>query len=55
LKAEEVRKICIEFEFDNDKITEYLKFLEIDDKYKGIKAYEWNETKTREQKQEGRR
>lgn len=36
LKAEEVRKICIEFEFDDEKIKEYLAAYEIEDKYKDV-------------------
>jgi len=55
LKAEEVRKICIEFDFDLDKIEEYLKCYEIEEKYKGVAAYQWQETLTREQKAQQRK
>jgi len=51
LKFEELQKICIEFEFDSAKIDEYLQFLEIDEKYKNVEAYQWQETKSKEQKQ----
>jgi hypothetical protein len=50
LKAEELRKICIDFEFEEEKIDEYLNCLEVDKKYKGIEAFEWHQTKTKEQK-----
>jgi hypothetical protein len=48
LKEDEVQKICVDFEFEEDKIDEYLKCLEVDDKYKGITAYEWQTTQTKE-------
>ena len=44
LTAEEVRKICIEFEFDNEKIERYFAAFIIEDKYKDIEAYQWNIT-----------
>lgn len=44
LKAEEVRKICIEFEFDDERIKAYLAVYEIEDKYKDVEAYQWNLT-----------
>jgi hypothetical protein len=47
---EDVQQICIDFEFDEDKIDEYLRFFEVEDKYKDIPAYEWHETKTKEEK-----
>ncbi len=50
MKAEELRKICIDFEFEEEKIDEYLNCLEVDKKYKGIEAFEWHQTKTKEQK-----
>jgi len=50
-----VRKICIEFEYEEDKIDEYLRFYIIEDKYKGIPAYEWHQTVTSEQKSANRR
>ena len=50
-----MHKICVDFDFDDEKISEYLKYLEIDDKYKGIPAYEWQQTLTREQKANERR
>lgn len=52
---EDVQKICIDFDFEEDKIDEYLKFFEVEAKYKGIPAYEWHETKTKEQKTQERR
>jgi hypothetical protein len=42
LKPEEVRKVCIEFEFDDERIKNYLAAYEIEDKYKGVEAYQWN-------------
>jgi hypothetical protein len=50
LKADEVRKICIEFEFNSEQIDEYLAVYDIEEKFKGIKAYEWNQTITQEEK-----
>lgn len=50
LKAEEVKKICVEFEFDEDKIDEYLRVYDIEDKYKDVAAYQWQVTVTSEQK-----
>lgn len=47
---EDVHKICVDFDFEEDKIDEYLRAFDIEEKYKGIPAYEWHETKTREQK-----
>ena len=45
-----MQKICVDFEFDEDKIEDYLKTYAIEEKYKGIPAFEWHQTKTREQK-----
>lgn len=45
-----MQKICIDFDFDEDKIDDYLKVYSIEEKYKGIPAFEWHQTKTREQK-----
>jgi hypothetical protein len=50
-----VHQLCIDFDFEEEKIDEYLKVFEIDDKYKGIPAYEWHETKTKEEKAQERR
>ncbi len=54
LKAEEVRKICVDFEFDEDKINEYLRFFDIDEKYRDIEAYQWNTTQTKAEKDKQR-
>lgn len=45
-----MHKICVDFDFDEDKIEDYLKVYSVEEKYKGIPAYEWQQTKTREQK-----
>jgi hypothetical protein len=50
-----VHQLCIDFDFEEEKIDEYLKVFEIEDKYKGIPAYEWHETKTKEEKTQERR
>ena len=50
LKEEELTKICVDFEFEEAKIDEYLKCLEIDEKYRGIAAFEWQQTQSKEQK-----
>ena len=50
LKEEELTKICVDFEFEEAKIDEYLKCLEIDEKYKGIAAFEWQQTLSKDQK-----
>lgn len=55
IQAEEVRKICVEFEFDELKIEEYLKVYEIDEKYRDIPAFQWQQTQTREEKAIGRK
>ena len=52
---EDVHKICVDFDFEEDKIDEYIREFEIEEKYKGIPAYEWHETKTREQKAQERK
>ena len=39
LKANEVRRICVEFEFEEDKIDTYLNYYIIDDKYKDVPAF----------------
>ncbi len=41
LKADEVSKICSEFDYDRAKIEEYLKSYEIEDKYRDVPAYQW--------------
>ena len=38
---EDVEKICNDFDFDEEKIDEYLKLFDIEEKYKNIPAYEW--------------
>ncbi len=50
-----MHKICVDFDFDEEKIDEYLKLFEIEEKYKDIPAYEWQTTKTKEQKAMERR
>lgn len=49
-QTEDIKKLCIDFDFDEDKIDEYIKLFEVDDKYKDVPAYQWQETLTREQK-----
>jgi hypothetical protein len=36
---EDIEKICTDFDFEEDKIDEYLRFFEIDEKYKDLPAY----------------
>lgn len=55
LKAEEVRKICTDFQFDQEKIDEYLSCYEIEEKYKDLEAFQWHQTKTRDQKNQDRK
>jgi len=50
LKQEELQRICVDFDFDDEKISEYLQCLEIDDKYRDVAGYQWQETKSKEQK-----
>jgi hypothetical protein len=52
---DDVAKICIDFDFEEEKIDEYLKMFDIEEKYKNIPAYEWQTTKTKEQKDHERR
>ena len=46
IKVEELHKICVDFDFDQEKIDEYLNCLEVDEKYRGLPAFEWHQTKT---------
>jgi hypothetical protein len=55
IKEEELHKICVDFGFDEEKIDEYLKCLDVNEKYKGIAAFEWQQTMTKEQKAHERR
>lgn len=55
LKADEVRRICIDFEFDAERVEEYLAVYAVEEKYKGIDAFQWQETVTVEQKNQMRR
>ena len=55
IQADEVHKICVEYDFDEEKIDEYFKCYEIEEKYKNIPAYEWHQTMTREQKVQSRK
>jgi hypothetical protein len=48
IKAEELEKICRDFDFESDKINEYLACLEVDEKYRGLPAFEWQQTQTKE-------
>jgi hypothetical protein len=48
IKAEELEKICRDFDFEEAKIDEYLSCLEIDEKYRGLPAFEWQQTQTKE-------
>lgn len=41
---EDVQKICIDFEFEEEKIDEYLNHFDIEQKYKNLPAYEWKTT-----------
>jgi len=36
---EEIKQVCKDFDFDEEKIDEYLRFFQIDEKYKDIPAY----------------
>ena len=53
-KAEEIKQICIDFEFNEDSLDKYFKIFEQEEKYKDLPAYQWQETKSREQKQQDR-
>eukprot|EP00178_Gracilaria_changii_P026889 TRINITY_DN83175_c0_g1_i1.p2 TRINITY_DN83175_c0_g1~~TRINITY_DN83175_c0_g1_i1.p2 ORF type:complete len:123 (-),score=34.82 TRINITY_DN83175_c0_g1_i1:293-661(-) len=44
LKRAEIQNICIDFDFDEAKIEDYLSQYEQTDKYKGLTQFEWNET-----------
>lgn len=45
---EDIKQHCIDYEFDEDKIREYIKCHEVGEKYKDLPAFQWQETKTRE-------
>jgi hypothetical protein len=55
LKPEEIKKVCSDFDFDRAKIDEYLKSYDVDDKYRNLPAFQWQETITREQKLQQRK
>ncbi len=55
LKPEEIRRVCIEFEFEEERIDAYIKCYSIEEKYKDVAAFQWQETLTREQKAHNRR
>jgi len=38
---EDVEKICIDFDFNDEAIEKYLTVFEADEKYKNLPAYEW--------------
>lgn len=48
-------KVCIDFDFNSSKISQYLKTYETEDKYKGLEEFEWNTTQTRKEKDDDRR
>eukprot|EP00350_Pseudokeronopsis_sp_OXSARD2_P005199 CAMPEP_0170545406 /NCGR_PEP_ID=MMETSP0211-20121228/3807_1 /TAXON_ID=311385 /ORGANISM="Pseudokeronopsis sp., Strain OXSARD2" /LENGTH=67 /DNA_ID=CAMNT_0010849303 /DNA_START=298 /DNA_END=501 /DNA_ORIENTATION=+ len=52
---EEVQRICIDFKFEEDKVDEYLKLFDIEQKYKNLPAFEWHSTKTKEEKNMARK
>lgn len=41
LKKEEVHQICIDFDFEEEKIDEYFRHFEIEAKYKDLPAFQW--------------
>jgi hypothetical protein len=55
LKPDEISKLCIAFDFDLAQIDEYLKSYDVEDKYKDVPAFQWQETVTREQKLQQRK
>jgi hypothetical protein len=36
-----VARICLDYDFDDEKIEQYFKCFEVDKKYQGIAAFEW--------------
>lgn len=55
LKPDEIKKVCSDFDFDRAKIDEYLKSYDVDDKYRDVPAFQWQQTVTREQKLQQRK
>jgi hypothetical protein len=45
-----VKQVCIDFDFEEEKIDDYLHHLEQDEKYKNLPAFDWHTTMTKEQK-----
>lgn len=41
-------KVCVDLDFDSAAIKAHFSRFEVDDKYKGIQDYEWNETETKQ-------
>lgn len=39
IKEDEFTRLCGDFDFDEEKIDEYLKCLEIDEKYRGVEGF----------------
>ena len=50
MKADELHRICVDFDFDSTKIDMYLQCLEVDEKYRDVAGYQWQETKSKDQK-----
>lgn len=55
LNDDHIVKVCIDFDFNSSKISQYLKTYETEDKYKGLEEFEWNTTQTRKEKDDDRR
>ena len=43
-------RTCVDHDFDEKEIIESLDMYMTEDKYKGLKDYEWNTTETRQDK-----
>lgn len=47
LNDDKIVQICLDHDFNLEKIKQHLKKYETEDKYKDMQAYEWNTTKSR--------
>lgn len=41
MKVEEIKEVIIDFNFDDEKIQEYVTAFEPEEKYKDLAAYQW--------------
>lgn len=55
LNDQEVVRICLDQEFDSERIRHYLKGYETDAKYRGLEQFEWSTATSRKDKEQRRK